>query len=904
VSRQPEARGPERARWERLQALLDAVEALPEADRAGYLEGACPEDADLHAEVLALLAVEAEADAYLDGFARELASVGGGLPDLTGRRIGAYRLLRPLGRGGMGVVYEARRADGEFEQRVALKLLALALTGTEAHQRFLGERQILAGLEHPAIARVLDGGVTEDGTPWFAMEHVEGLPIDAYCDRRRLGVRERLGLLLQACEAVEHAHRRLVVHRDLKPANVLVADDGKVKLLDFGIAKLLDAQAAQAAPATRTALRLMTPAYASPEQVRGEPVTTASDVYQLGVLLYELLTGHRPYLLRHGGSGELERAVLEQVPMRLSAAVCREHVATGPIGTTTSVAAVCRSRRSSLARLRRRLRGDLDTIAFKALSKEPGRRYGSADRLAQDIRRHLDALPVLARRDTWIYRGRKLLERHTVGAVTAMIGLALAAGMAGFHTVSVQRERDVAQLERDRAQAERDRAQAAAAQAEQMSRFLTGLFRGADPREARGAELTARELLNRGVQQVDRVLAAQPELQAQMLQVLARTYLELGLYDAAEPLLDRALELVRNRVGADHPEHAAALGNLGMLRYRQGEYRRAEALLDEAVRILDTPAGLDAPALAEVLETLGQTYRSLGDHERSLATLERALTIRARATGEDSEPMATVLNSLGAVLIEAGDYERAEEVYERALAIHEREHGAEHPLVGAALQNLAFVRSAQGRTEGLEAMYRRGLAIQQRAHGPVHPKVGASLNNLGHFLAESGHHAEAIEVLSEALEVQSAALGPDHPDLAYVLVSLGDTQRAAGRLLEARQQYQRIVAVREAALPAQPFDSFLVYSLVRLGRVEAELGNDVASERASARALAMWRRAPEVVDPQLAPALLELGRWLVDRERCADAVPVLERAQRLQSARRRPAGAEDGELMGVLARCS
>jgi len=901
VSRQPEAWGPERARWERLQTLLDAVEALPEADRAGSLEEACPEDADLRAEALALLAVEPEAGAYLDGFARELASRGGDFPDLSGKRIGAYRLLRPLGRGGMGVVYEAQRADGEFEQRVALKLLALALTGTEAHRRFLAERQILAGLEHPAIARVLDGGVTEDGTPWFAMEHVEGLPIDAYCDRHRLGIRERLELLLQACEAVEHAHRRLVVHRDLKPANVLVTDDGRVKLLDFGIAKLLDAEAA---PATRTALRLMTPAYASPEQVRGEPVTTASDVYQLGVLLYELLTGKRPYLLRHGGTGELERAILEQVPSRLSAAVSREQAPTGPIGAGASVEAACRSRRSSLARLRRRLRGDLDTIAFKALAKEPGRRYGSADRLAQDIRRHLDALPVLARRDTWIYRGRKLLERHTVGAATALVGLVLAAGMAGFHTVSVERERDVAQLERDRAQAERDRARAAAARAEQMSRFLTGLFRGADPRQARGAELTARELLDRGVQQVDRLLAAQPELQAQMLQVLARTYLELGLYDAAEPLLDRALELVRNRVGTDHPEHAAALGNLGMLRYRQGEYRRAETLLDEAVRILDTPAGLDAPALAEVLETLGQTYRSLGDHERSMATLERALTIQARATGEDSEPVAAVLNSLGAVLIAAGDYERAEQVYERALAIHEREHGAEHPLVGAALQNLAFVRSAQGRTEGLEAMYRRGLAIQQRAHGPVHPKVGASLNNLGHFLAESGRHAEAIEVLREALEVQSAALGPDHPDIAYVLVSLGDTQRAAGRLREAREQYRRIVTVREKALPAQPFDSFLVYSLVRLGRVEAELGNDVASERASARALAMWRRAPEVVDPQLAPALLELGRWLVDRERCADAVPVLERAQRLQSARRRPAGAEDGELMGVLARCS
>ncbi|MGH9381857.1 MAG: tetratricopeptide repeat protein [Thermoanaerobaculia bacterium] len=897
---------PQRERWQRMQVLLDALETLPPEDREDHLAHACPDDPGLRREVLSLLALEAEADAYLDELASELAPDAGTLPDLTGRRIGPYRLLRPLGRGGMGVVYEAERADGAFEQRVALKLLAVALTGTGAHARFLAERRILAGLEDPAIARIVDGGVTEDGTPWFAMERVDGVAIDRYCDQHRLAIRERLELFLQVCDAVEHAHRRLVVHRDLKPANVLVAGDGKVKLLDFGIAKLLDADGSVgAAPATRTALRLMTPEYASPEQVRGEAVTTASDVYQLGLLLYELLTGRRPYALRRRGGGELERAICEQPPLRPSTTLFRDE-AVEPSSTPTgpTLEEICRARRVSPARLRRRLRGDLENIVLTALRKEPGRRYGSADRLAQDIRRHLDGLPVTARADTWMYRGRKFLRRHALATGAAAAVLVLVAGLTGFYTVRIQSERDRAEVERDRAQAERDRAQAEAAKAEQMSQFLAGLFRSSDPRQARGAELTARQLLDRGVKQVDRELAAQPEVQADLLQVLGSTYMELGLYDSAERLLGRALELRRRRLGPEHPEVAGVLGDLGLLRFRRGEYRQARDLLDEASARLTSSLGGDSPAVAEVLGNLGLTYRILGDYEASLAALRRALSIQRRVSGGDSEPVATVLSNLAVLFIEMGAYDRAEEHFERALAIHQRELGDDHPVVGSTLTNLAIVRAVRGKLDGLEAMYRRSLAIQSKAYGPIHTRVGVTLNNLGHFLTVSGRNDEAVEVLQRALEVQRAALGRDHPELAYPLASLGDAHAAAGQLRTARVYYRQSVAVRDDALGRRrQFDPILAHSLVGLGRLDVELGDRAAGERALTRALEIYRHAPASFDPQLVPSLLHLGRWLVDRQRCAEAAPLLRLARRLEAVKQNPSSPETGELTSLLARC-
>jgi serine/threonine protein kinase/tetratricopeptide (TPR) repeat protein len=906
---------------EDLQRLLDLLETVPASEREAYLESVCS-DSELRREVLALLNAEADADIYLDQLSGDLSLPRPLSFDLTGKRIGSYRLLRKIGRGGMGVVYEAERVDGAFDQRVALKLLTLALAGAEGRKRFTAERQILAGLEHPAIARIVDGGVAEDETPWFAMEYVDGLPIDEFCDANRLSIPERLDLFLQVCDAVEHAHRCLVVHRDLKPANVLVTQihradsegggilessapvwksDGprphvvwQVKLLDFGIAKFLDRQVVEGAPVTRTELRLMTPEYASPEQMRGGVVTTASDVYQLGGLLYELLTGQRPYELAQCGPAERERIICEQPPTRPSTALSRAGHSSSR-STARSLDEICALRRSSPIRLKRRLSGDIEKIVLKALHKEPERRYGSADRLAQDIRRHLQGLPVTARPDRWLYRTRKFLQRHAVASVATATVLVITILATTFYTKRIQSERMRAELERDRAQAE-------AVKAEQMSQFLTGLFRSADPRDGTAAELTARQLLDRGVEQIDRNLATQPQIQADMLQTLGRTYLELGLHDSTEQLLIRALKLRERFQEPDHPDRARTLGDIGLLRYQQAKYSQAQEALLSAVALFERSSDDAAADLAATLQTLGRTYRERGEYSSAHAALERALQIQTDVSGAASHEVAGILNSLGLLLVEIGRPEEAEVLYEQSLEIHKNPHTEDRLGLGRTLNELANVRVYLGKLKGTEEMFRRSLAILQDAYGPDHAWVGRSFNNLGNLLIELGRPGEAVEVLNSALTVQSGALGPDHPEIAYPLASLGDAHYKQGDLHESLAFYQRSVAVRAKGVREKQFDSLLAHGLVRVGRIEQLVGNDAEAGRAMERALRVWEHSTAETDPRLAPTALELGRWLVDQNRCSEALSMLRRV--LQVDRKRQAQQNAVEVHNLKQRCA
>src|SRR5262245_28667108 len=438
-------------RWRRVKDLFGAALDLPPSEREVILEAAAGEDAALAAEVRRLLAAHEKEGTFLEeivaGEGRILLERGEDA-SAAGRRIGPYELLEPIGRGGMGSVYLARRADKEFEERVAIKLVRPGAFSEQALRRFRFERQTLANLSHPGIARLLDGGTTEDGVPYFVMEHVAGLPIDEFCGARDLPLEERLRLFRDVCDAVQHAHRNLVVHRDLKPSNILVTGDGRVKLLDFGIARLLPEAGEQPPGLTRTFERVMTPEYASPEQIRGEPVTTGSDVYALGVLLYRLLTGEHPYRFESERPSDIERVVCEQEPRRPSTAVGRGTPPAPERGT---------------ARLRRRLRGDLDNIALKALQKEPARRYGSADQLSEDVGRYLRGEPVQARRVTLAYRASKFVRRHRVGVAAA--SLAVVSLLAAL-VVSLLSAR-AARLE--------------AAKADRINAFVNSIFGAASP---------------------------------------------------------------------------------------------------------------------------------------------------------------------------------------------------------------------------------------------------------------------------------------------------------------------------------------------------------------------------------------------------------------------------------------
>ena len=687
---------PTPAFWGRVRDAFDAVADVPEADRAAALDAACQSpdgvpDAALRAEVEALLA----ADAAASGLDASAADRAAGLvepepEDRTGERVGPWRIEREIGRGGMGAVYLVARADGAFEQTAALKRVALG--GPGRAQRFVQERQILAGLDHEGIARLVDGGVADDGTPYLVMEYVRGEPITAYCDARRLGVEDRVRLFTQVCEAVGHAHRHLVVHRDLKPSNVFVCEDEggrpRVKLLDFGIAKLLEAD--PEAALTQTALPHLTPEYAAPEQVTGGAVTTATDVYSLGVLLYELLAGRRPYAIGP--------------PTLASIVDTLRTVEPGPPSAVPEAD-------------RRALRGDLDTITLKALSKEPERRYGSADELGDDLRRHLDGLPVEARAPTPAYRIGRFVRRHRVGVALATLGVLFLLAGASFYTV--------------RLAAERDRAERAATRAERTADFLETLFAASDPTGATDpGEMTARALLDAGAAQARDELAEEPVVLAQMLATIGRVYRAVGLYPEAEPALRDALELYE-ATGEDPLGQRDALLQLANLRYRTEAYDEADRLAQAALRLDSLHARPEESNRLEILNTVALVLSDTGQLEAAASALEEVVAGRR---GDDTEAaridLSANLGNLGLIYIDLGRFDEAEALLDESLALVEAVHGPGHPYVAFALNSRVAVHQERGDFDRAIADQTRSVEIGEAALGPDHPFLDHARGNL------------------------------------------------------------------------------------------------------------------------------------------------------------------------------
>jgi serine/threonine-protein kinase len=771
--------GGERAaaeRWASVERLLDLALDLAPAERPAFVARETAHDPVLRAELETLLARCDDAGGFLDEPAAEFAapllaaSLAG--PDAAegegGRRrrpapaqVGPYRVLRELGRGGMGVVYLAERDDPELPQQVALKVLPAEASVAAAARRFREERRILASLDHPNVARLLDGGVAPDGTPWFSMELVDGLPIDLWCDAQGLDVEARLRLFLDVCAAVQYAHQHLVVHRDLKPSNILVRADGTPKLLDFGIAKLLapDAASSDDGRITRTGMRVLTPAYASPEQVRGEPVSTASDVYALGVLLYELLAGRGPYGDDVVGQRDLERRVVEHEPARPSAVAGDE-------------------------RRRRRLRGELDAIVLTALRKEPARRYASAERLADDVRRHLAGLPVAARADSRRYRLRKFVARHRWAVAAAAIALLLVAAFAV--AMAVQRAR----IARERARAERTAA------------FLVELFTGANPEVARGREVTAHALLARGAVRLERDLALEPQTRAAMLDAIGRAYFGLGEYDAARPLLEEALAMRRRLHAGDHPDVAASLYALAYLLRNQSDFDRAEPLYRESLAMRRRLLPADHPDVVTSLNGLAYLLRGRERWDAALPLYREAIArgrrVAARGAGPGPE-LAQSVYGLGATLQGRGDLVAAERAYREALALFESLDG-EHPGINTALFGIAATLHERGEHAAAESAYRASLAAGQRILGARHPVVTTDMASLATLLADRGELAEAERLYREALAIQRASLPAVNERTARTLVGLGRTLARTGRAREAEPLLREALAMRRATL--------------------------------------------------------------------------------------------------------
>ncbi len=875
-----EALTPER--WRQLEPILGRALKLPPSERPAFLGHACAADPTLRAEVETLLGADAAAGRFLEEGAYEYAAEllsewrqeGRHVALPSGQRIGPYRIVRELGRGGMGVVYLAERADGQFDQQVALKLIRQGGDFDAVVRRFLAERQILARLRHENIARLFDGGLAEpasgqpeDRQPYFIMELVEGAPITDYCDERRLSVEQRLALFLQVGRAVQYAHRNLVVHRDLKPSNILVTDQGRVKLLDFGIAKLLaQEQDATEAVLTQTGRLVLTPQYAAPEQARSEAVTTATDVYALGLVLYELLAGRRPYRVAGLGPLEMARVICEVEPDPPSVVVGRVEERRHADGTATTIApeALGRQRGVTAERLRRQLQGDLDTIVLKALKKEPERRYQSADQFVEDVQRYLAGLPVVAQPDTLGYRLRKFVGRHRVGVAAALALLVLLAVVLGL-------------LGQRAAQAER--IQQEAAKLETVQEFLVGLFEVSDPENVERRDITARELLDRGVERIAQ-LADQPEVQAALSQVLGVVYRQLGMYPEARTLLEQALAQRRALHGSEHVDVARSLSELAWLLDDMGTYDEAERLYREALAMQRKLLGNEHEDVAESLNNLALLLYHKGALDEAEAFLREALDLGRSLLGDEHPHLATGMNNLAMLLHDQGSYDEAERLYRQALAMRRNLLGVQHPHIANNLANLATLLQARGNYEEAESLLREALAMERNLLGDEHPSIASDLNNLAMLLRDRGNYDEAESLLREALAMERNLLGDEHPHLATGLNNLAMLLHDQGSYDEAERLYRQALAMLRNLLGDE--HPHVATGLNNLATLLHDQGSYDEAERLYRQALAMRRKLLGAQHPSVAQSLHRLGQLALDRRRLDEAEPLLRQALALR----------------------
>lgn len=835
--------------WNRLSNLLGDALDLPEAERQAFLDETCVGDPELRTEIDRLLTSyhEAEKTERFDRGAIDL--IEGAFPEVApATQVGPYRLVREIGRGGMGSVWLAERMDGVFEQHVAVKFMQGRFMPAEYRARFDAERRILARLNHPNIARILDGGVSEDEQPYLVMEYVEAATVIDHVKAHNLDVDQRLRLFLTICETVGYAHQNLIVHRDLKPSNIFVTDAGEIKLLDFGIAKILSDEGGKTddhSLATVTGFLMMTPEYAAPEQVTGDAVTTATDVYALGVVLYELLTGERPYSFESRTPSHIEQIVCKTQPARPSTAV-RSGSSQG----------------KAPDRLVRRLRGDLDTIVMKALSKEPKRRYAGAAQLADDLRRHLEGLPVEARPDSPVYRIRKFIRRHTLSVSAALI--VVAALIVGLG-ISIAQTR-VANAARERADVVND--------------FLREMLASADP-YADGPEVRVADLLERAGDMLPTRFAHRPDLEGPLRYTLGTSYLELGMYDeaqehlghaielvrdhrdgdlyvdavatlgnlrrrlgdyhAADSMLTLALEMDRDRYGPRHRRTGIRYGELGSIKWESGDYEGADEFFTRSLDIhqdTDSPDSLNVAAAVAHVAVLRADQGRTGEAE---ALFRRSLAIQRAAYGDTNPEIPQLLSHIGIIRDDVEDYEEAHRLHTEALTLYRRLRGDRHPDVAYAMSNLAAVETNLGNYLRADSLQRASIDINIEHYGEDHVVVGILYNNMGARLRAEGRQDAALESYERAVATWRAGLPPGHPYLGYGLHNVGAVLLSMGRLDDALPNLEEAHTLRVALLDADNPEraatgSILGEALARAGDVARAESLMVASHAALQRA--------------------------------------------------------------------
>jgi serine/threonine protein kinase/tetratricopeptide (TPR) repeat protein len=851
-----------RGRWQQIQSLFEELVDTGAGDRAERLAKACGDDFELRSSVESLLqSDQRREDPLLQAIGEAAESLLEDHQDrLIGTRIGPYRVVSILGHGGMSTVYRGERDDSQYQQTVAIKVLQHATLHPRLRSRLHSERHILATLDHPSIARLIDSGDLEDGTPYLVMEHVDGESIDTYCDSRTLFVRERLELFIQVCAAVQYAHRNLVVHRDIKPSNIFVTAEGAPKLLDFGIAKLLAPESlSHTLPVTRLQERMLTPENAAPEQVLGRPITTATDIYALGVLLYQLVTGRSPYRLLSYSQLQLERAICMDDPVRPS-----QMVISKLSGETDADRSRISDRRGlSPQRLRGRLSGDLDAIIAMAMRKEPDRRYPSVEALADDLNRHLLGQPVRARQGDWRYGTAKFLRRHVlavavVGAV--FVGLTLFAGVMVWQNHRIEAARNDTIQERDRAQ--------------QVSAFLVDVFSGADPFKAQGREMTAKDLLDRGAEKISGNMSLQPEVRAQLLESIALAYRRQGLSERAIPLFEQAVAIRRQERPLDNGHVAVALANLASALTDAGNLISAQAYLEQAVTLSESGGESRAVETADILVQFGNfALQAKSDPARASELFTRALTIYRNAIGEQNLQVAETLNGLATAAVWISDYPLAERYQREALTIFQATVPRNHPDNAVALATLGYILTQREKYNEAEQVLNEALQIERNVFGTDNQRTAAIEGDLGILYERQGDMRRAIEATQNALNIVRDRLGASHYMAGYYLDALANLYLKANDLPNAEADARQALAVYAQVLPARHL--YVATTVQLLGEILLQRGSAAAAETQLRAALEMniglvgpdnWRSARTEAS---------LGWTLIQRDKASEGEPML-----------------------------
>ncbi|NGP88231.1 serine/threonine-protein kinase [Fodinibius halophilus] len=849
--------------WKKVNKIVDTALDLDKKERATYIEERCKDDKELKQQVTQLLAsIEKSGtenflgtpETYLSDIAGELSP--GDAPmasSMIGQQVGNYSLHELIGHGGMGSVFKGERADEAYKKEVAVKILRRGMDTPSNIARFKRERNILANLDHSNIARLLDGGLTEEGLPYLVMEYVDGTPLLEYCNKHQLSVEKRLALFEQVCFAVQHAHQNAIIHRDLKPSNILVNTQGDVKVLDFGIAKLIEPDDEGASFQTRTGARMLTLGYAAPEQLASQTITTATDSYVLGILLYELLAGVHPFEMDEKSFVEIEEQIREQRPYSPSQRFSDL--------STNNQQQIAEKRKTSPATLVKTLKGDLDAIVMKALRKEPNSRYSSAEQLLEDLNRQKTNLPIIAREDTFRYNASKFIKRHKTGLSVAAGFVLLLIGFTAFYTWQIAQERNKAQLE--------------ARKSQEVSTFLTDMFRASDPTFNPKDTVTAATFLKRGQERVEQ-LDGQPEVQAELLRVIGRAHIHIGNYDKAKKPLYRSLSIRKRIFQNPHSEIASSLREAGYLQRKIGNFAEAESLSREALDIQLATLGPDHKNTVKTQSQLAFVLSRQGKYKAADSLYAETLPKQRKLLSTYHPNIGTTLSDWALTLRQLGKFQKADTLKQQALEVWEQNYGRIHPQILQGLNDLAVVKEKMGNFAAADSLYQEALEINDKLYDKATPSTAQLLNNIGTTNIKAGRYEDAEPYLKKALDMRKELLRPNHPSMAESYINLGRLYVDQNKFAKAQPLIQKALKIdTEQHGKNHPY---VAGDLRNLGFIAKQRGQYELAERHFKRSLEIMKKTLSSDHPSVAVSLASLGKVYLLQGNHEKAKPLLQEA--------------------------